>query len=181
MSKHLTEQIAYHIFASLGILSSNFVDKKSMRSILDKSFLLSEKISFEDEGKVIRNNVYGCQVTVSDNKELRMLVADCTQDKKYPEFALLVQLKDSPSFGVYSIVNNKVDSETLIAVSADHQNWMPCSVYLQATFLAGMEQTRDVGFGWAKASDYSDQYQQLLSFIKFHHSYYQEADEGQEE
>jgi hypothetical protein len=75
----------------------------------------------------------------------------------------------------------KVDPEVMIAVSTDKDNWMPCSIYLQATFLAGMEQIRDLGFGWTKAANYSEQHKQLLSFIKFHQNIYWEDDEGQEE
>lgn len=181
MNRNLTEQIAFHILANLGVLTSSFVDKDVTRSLIDSSLILPEKLKFEDEGKVIRKNIYGLQVSIADAKELRLLLADCTQDQNIPEFALLVQLKDAPAFGMYAVVTKEnIDSEVLIAVSTDKNNWMPCSMYLQATFLAGMEQIRDVGFGWTKATNYSEQYQQLLSFIKFHHSYYQEDDEGQE-
>jgi hypothetical protein len=182
MNRNLTEQIALHVLANLGVVSANFVNKEATQSIINKSYLLPEKISFEDNGQIVRKNIYGCQVSIADSKELRLLLADCTQDKEFPEFALLVQLKDAPAFGIYMIISNdQMDSEVLIAVSADKQNWMPCSVYLQATFLAGMEQLRDVGFGWTKATNYSEHHQQLLSFIKFHHNIYQEANEGQEE
>jgi len=182
MNRKLTEQIALHILANLGVVTANFVNKESTQSIINNSYLLPEKISFVGEDKELRKNIYGCQVSVADAKELRLLLADCTQEKEFPEFALLVQLKDSPAFGLYMIVSNdKIDSEVLFAVSTDKQSWMPCSIYLQATFLAGMEQLRDIGFGWTKATNYSEQYHRLLSFIKFHHSYYQEEDEGQEE
>ncbi len=77
-------------------------------------------------------------------------------------------------------VDEEIDSEALIAVSSDKKHWMPCSTYLQATFLAGMEQVRDSGFAWTKCSEYKEQYQQLLSFIKFHHNFYEVTDEGQE-
>lgn len=185
MNHKLTEQIAYHVLANLGVLPADFINAEATKSITDKSFILSEKISFQDEDRVIRNHIYGCQVSVADSKELRLLLADCTQEKNLPEFALLVQLKDAPAFGLYMIFTRasgeQIDPEVLIAVSTDKQNWMPCSTYLQATFLAGMEQMRDVGFGWTKATNYSEQYQQLLSFIKFHHSFYGEDNEGQEE
>jgi hypothetical protein len=182
MNQKLTEHIAYHILANLGVLPSSFVNKDTVTSIIDKQYLLSEKLSFEGN---LRKNVYGCQVTVSDNKELKLLLADCTQEKEYPEFCLLVQLKDAPAFGVYLIFTQlsekPIDPEVLIGVSSDGKHWMPCSTYLQATFLAGMEQIRDIGFGWTKAHNYDELYQQLLSFIKFHHNFYGEVDEGQEE
>jgi len=180
MNIKLTEQIVYHILANLGVLPSEFVNQEVTRSIIDKSFLLPENIVFEDDNE--RHPIYGCQVSVADSKELRLLLANCTQDKEFPEFALLVQLRDAPAFGMYMIYGRgKVDPEVLIAVTTDKENWMPCSTYLQATFLAGMEQMRDLGFGWTKATSYAEQYQQLLSFIKFHHGFYGEDNEGQEE
>lgn len=186
MNSKLTEQIAYHVLANLGIFPSDFVNKEMTRSIVDKQFTLSEKISLEIEGgEIIRHNIYGCQVAVADSKELKILVANCTEDKSLPEYCMLVQLKDAPAFAVYLIFtqlsNESLDSEALIAVSTDQKNWMPCSTYLQATFLAGMEQIRDLGFGWTKCNNYQDQYQQLLSFIKFHHNFFGDTDEGQED
>ena len=186
MNQKLTEQIAYHILANLGVLPADFVNKEVTKPIMDKQFLLNEKLAFEGEnGSTIRKNIYGCQVNVADNKELKMMLADCTQDKDYPEFCLLVQLKDAPAFGLYLIATQfaeeRVDPEVLIAVSTDNNYWMPCSTYLQATYLAGMEQVRDVGFGWVKVNNYEKLYQQLLSFVKFHHNLYGAADEGQEE
>jgi len=180
MNIKLTEQIVHHILSNLGVLPSEFVDVEATRSIVDKAFTLPEKIVFE--GQKEKRNIYGCQVSVADSKELRLLLADCTQDKEFPEFALLVQLKDSPAFGLYMIHGRgKVDPEVLIAVSTDKEAWMPCNTYLQATFLAGMEQIRDLGFGWTKTTNYAEQHLQLLSFIKFHHGYYGEDNEGQEE
>lgn len=183
MNRKLTEQIVYHIFAHLGVLPSVFVNRETTKSIIDKPFLLPEKISLEnDKGEVIRKNIYGCQARVADSKEFKMLLADCTEDEKFPEYCLLVQLKDAPAFGMYLIYteSEEVDPEELIAVSADKEHWMPCSIYLQSTFLAGMEQVRDTGFAWGKCTNYQEQYQQLLSFIKFHHGFYGVSDEGQE-
>lgn len=186
MNNKLTEQIAYHILSHLGVLPSTFVNRDATRSIIDKQYVLSEKISLEsDGGEVVRKNIYGCQARIADSKEFKMLLADCTEDKAFPEYCLLVQLKDAPAFGMYLLYagqsEEQVDPEPLIAVSPDKEHWMPCSTYLQATFLAGMEQVRDSGFAWSKCVDYQEQYKQLLSFIKFHHGYYGVPDEGQED
>lgn len=184
MNNKLTEQIVYHIFAHLGVLPSTFVNRETTKSIIDKHFILPEKVSLEKtNGEVLRKNVYGCQVRLSD-KEFKMLLADCTETEGWPEYCLLVQLKDAPAFGAYLIYtgsDDDVDPESLIAVSPDKEHWMPCSTYLQATFLAGMEQVRDSGFSWEPCKDYKAQYQQLLSFIKFHHGFYGVPDEGQED
>src|SRR5512135_3535645 len=170
MNYKLTEQIAYHILAHLGVLPANFVNRELTKSIIDKQFLLQEKITLEnDSGEILKKNVYGCQATIGDSKEFRMLLADCSESQEWPEYCLFAQLKDAPAFGVYLIYtggsHSDIDPEVLIAVNNDKQYWMPCSTYLQATFLAGMEQIRDSSFGWTKCKDYKEQYQQLLSFI----------------
>ena len=184
MNEKLTEQIAIHILSNFGVLPSEFVDLELTKSIIDKQYLLLEKLKFESEdGETIRKNVYGCQVSVGD-KEFKLLLADCTQEKNVPEYCLLIQLKDAPAFAVYLIFNQLVEdpplSEAMIAVNTDKKHWIPCTTYLQATFLAGMEQLRDVGFGWAKCSNYQELYAQLLTFIKFHDNYFEVTNEGQE-
>jgi hypothetical protein len=101
-----------------------------------------------------------------------------------PEYCLVIQLKDAPIFGIYLIFNQLVEdppeAEPMIAVNVDKQHWVPCTTYLEATFLAGMEQLRDLGFGWIQCKSYQDLYSQLLSFIKFHNNYFGATDEGQE-
>jgi hypothetical protein len=189
MNQKLTEEIAYHILSNVGILPSDFVNSDKSQSLKDKQFLLSEKITFETiEGETKNNSIYGCQISIVNNKDFKLLLADCQQEKNVPEYALLIQLKDSPAFAIYLIFNRLVpdppESEALIAVSTNNKFWMPCTTYLQGTFLAGMEQLRDVGAGWKKCTNYQEQYQQLLSFIKFHDTYFgneEEVDyEGQE-
>jgi hypothetical protein len=191
MNQKLTEEIVYHILANLGVLPAAFTSSEKMQSLVDKKFLLPEKIVLEMEGgEIVRKNIFGCQISVTDAKDLKILLGDCTLSPELPEYCLVVQLKDMPIFGAYLCFTKlydpeptaveEVDSEALIAVSVDKKNWMPCSGYLQATFLAGMEQTRDLGFGWSKCTKYQDQYQMLLSFIKFHRNFYGGNNEGQE-
>lgn len=185
MNQKLTEEIALHVLSNLGILPSDFVNQDQTKSVFSKQFVLPEKISFESEEKqVFHKNVYGCQVSVTGAKEFKLLLADCTQEKDVPEYCLVVQLKDAPMFGIYLIfnklVNDPPESEAMIAVNTDKKHWIPCTTYLQATFLAGMEQLRDIGFGWNKCVNYQELYTQLLSFIKFHDNYFGAIDEGQE-
>jgi hypothetical protein len=186
MNEKLTEHIAYHVLANLGVLPSTFTNIDETKRVNDKQFMLAEKISFEtEEGQLLHKNIFGCQVLVADKKEFKMLLADCTQEKDVPEFALIAQLKDAPAFCVYLVFNQLVEdppeAEAMIAVNPDKKHWIPCTTYLQATFLAGMEQLRDLAFGWSKCKDYKELHTQLLSFIKFHDNYFEvNTDEGQE-
>jgi hypothetical protein len=185
MNPKLTEEIAHHILANLGVLPSSFMDYNQSKSVMDKQFLLPEKLAFEtEEGQVLQRNLYGCQISVTDAKEFKLLLADCTQEKEAPEYALVVQLKDAPVFGVYlvSTRSTEIPSEPLIGVNADKKYWIPCTTYLEATFLAGMEQLKDLGFGWSKCKSYQDLHHSLLEFIKFHTRFYGTVtDEGQED
>jgi hypothetical protein len=66
----------------------------------------------------------------------------------------------------------------MIAVTMNGKEWMECGTFLQATFLAGMEQIREVGLAWNKCANYKEQFDMLLAFINFHHNTYGDRDEG---
>jgi hypothetical protein len=168
MNRALTEQIARHILINFGVLPSNFTHPKQIRSLASKEFLLEQKLLFKNEaGEMTKNSIYGCQVKI-DQKEFKILLGDCSQEKDVPEFCLVVQLTGSPAYGLYMICDPELDSESLIAVTINDKNWMPCDTFLQATFLAAMEQLKDIGLGWSKCTNYQKQYELLLSMIKFH-------------
>lgn len=178
MNAHLRKEIVKHVFANLGIISSDFVSRKLSKSLMDDEFLLRTTLIFEDEnGGAIRNKVWGCQIS-ADVQEIKILLGACSEYKDIAEFAVIVQLKNAPAYGVYLVCNDKVDSEALISCTINQKDWMECGTYLQATFLAGMEQIRDIGLSWNKCTDYESQYQLMLSFIKYHRSVYGDNNEG---
>lgn len=178
MNLNLREEIIKHIFANLGIIASDYVVLNKASSLMSKEFLLNQTLSFEDDdGATIRNKIWGCQISAS-NQEVKILLGDCSQYSDVPEFALIIQLKNAPAYGIYLVCADHVDSEGLIACTLNSKDWLECSVYLQATFLAGMEQTKEVGLSWRKCVDYDSQYKLLQSFIKFHSNIWDISDEG---
>lgn len=177
MNFNLMEEIIRHVFSNLGVVPSLGIDLNKSSSIRDKDFLLSEVLTFVDEkGAEIKNSVWGCHILAPQNsKGLTILLGDCTQYSDIPEFCLVVQLDGAPAYGLYLVYNDlKEDclSDPLIGVSVNNKDWMPCDTYLQATFLAGMEQIRDLSLGRGKPSDYKSQFDLLQSFIKFHNLFY---------
>lgn len=179
MNLNLRAEIVRHIFANFGVIHSFYVSDKT-QPLNSKKYLLSEKLSFEDEDNdVIQNKIWGCQLS-ADAQEIKILLADCTQEKDHPEYCLLVQLKNAPAYGIYLHLNESFGHQTgsacMIAYSLDSKAWMECSTFLQATFLGGMEQIRETGFAWNKIVNYQPQYQALINFIKYHSSIY-EAEE----
>jgi hypothetical protein len=184
MNYDLMTKIIQHVMANLVISKSDFVNIDKSKSLLSKDLLLKEKLNFEEDGIKSQNNIWGCQIS-AEQQEIKILVGDCTQDKNLPEYCLLVQLKDAPAYGLYLMFTETFDEsmnpEPMIAVSVNNKDWMECSTYLQATFLAGMEQIRDLGLAWSKCTNYNDTYALMLSFIKFHNQFYEAAYEGQED
>src|SRR5271157_4331000 len=114
INKELTEQIVKHIFANFGILPSSFVNHDLTKSLIDKEFLLNQTILFRnDDDKIVKNPIYGCQFSI-ENKEFKILVGDCSQDKQTPEFILLAHLTGNPVYSLYCVCDPSVDSEAMI-------------------------------------------------------------------
>lgn len=183
MNLLLRAEIIRHVLANFGVIPSDFVDLNKSNSLLNKEFLISEKLSFEDEdGLDIYNKIWGCQIS-ADIQEIKVLLGDCTQEKDYPEYAMIVQLKNAPAYGLYlSFKESYSDASSnycFMAYSLDSINWLECNTFLQATFLTGMEQLKEIGYSWNKITNYQSQYNSLLSFIKYH-SVYGDLNEGQE-
>ena len=90
MNLILTEHIIRHIFSNLLIISSNFVNVNSSKSLLSTEFLLNETLQFEVEDGIFNNKIWGCQL-LADNQDLKFLVGDCSVGNT-PEYCLMVQL-----------------------------------------------------------------------------------------
>lgn len=177
MNFSLMEEIVRHIFSNLAVVPNSAINENKSSSLRDNEFLLPEKLSFIDaDGKEIKNSVWGCHVmSIKSTEMITIILGDCTQYADIPEFCLFVQLTGTPAYGCYLVYNDlKQDclADPLIAVSANNKDWMVCDTYLQATFLAGMEQIRDLNFGRKKCSDYKSQYDMMVSFIKYYSVFY---------
>lgn len=175
MSKNLLQEIINHIFNGFSIL--NPLDNGKFKSLKSSEYLLSDKLSFEDEaGNLLKNNVWGVQFKL-ENNDFKILLGDCSVDKNVLEYALVVKLAENPAYGLYSAYSTTdkvIDSCPLIAVSVDNQNWMTCNTYFQATFLAGMETAKDLAYTATYCSNYQEHFNILTSFIKFHNQLFGE-------
>jgi hypothetical protein len=171
MNKILLKEIVAHIYANFALIPSDFVNLNQTASLMGPDYILQEKITFEEEKISYSGTLSGCQMSLSLN-ELKVLAADCTTDKEFPEYAMIVQPKDAPTYGLYLIQNDSSEPEyhqPMLAVSINQgKDWMQLNTGLQATFLAAMEQARDLHMIWKKIENYKPQYQALISFLKFH-------------
>ena len=175
MNIELLDKIVKNIFANLLVIPSNFVNPNG-KSLKSNDFLLKEKLSFETDNGTVFKNIWGCQISAGE-QELNILLGDCSQDEELLEYCLIVQLKDSPPYGAYLVYNelccSKRPGDALIACALNENDWLICNTYLQATFLAGMEQIKEIGLSWNKCTNYKRHIEMMKSFIKYHDSYYE--------
>jgi hypothetical protein len=176
MNNKLTIEIINHIFSGLGLSIDSNLDLNKFESIKNNKYLLPETVTFDVENKSVKNNVWGTQF-ILEGEFLKILAADCTTEEGVLGYAVLIHLQNNPSYGVYLDYSSQfeIDPQPLIAVTIDNKKWMPCNTYLQATFLAAMENVKQVGLKWEKCKDYNHQFTNLLTFIKYHNSYYEES------
>jgi hypothetical protein len=165
MNKQLTNAIAHHIFANLLVVPSDFINMDKSKSLLSKEYLLDKKLVFEEEGTKFKNNVWGCQIATTE-QGFKLILADCTGSDSKNEYCLIVSSDNFPTYGVYLASEDLEDNNSLISVSVDEgKNWMACKTYLQATFLAGMEQIKELPLNWNKCLDYDKEFKMVTSFL----------------
>lgn len=180
MNVELLTHIVKHVFSGFAVLPSEFINMDRSKSLMSPEYLLPEKLHFEvDEFHQEHGKVWGCQLTFM-KQDVKILLGDCTihgDGGPWDAFAMLVYIKDMPLYGLYY---DTYEDEPMLACTVDKKAWMECTTYLQATFLAGMEQLRDVGMAWSPCANYQEQFQQLSSFIKYHSATYEARDARQE-
>ena len=167
MNKDLLKEVIHHVMASFGVIQSSFIDPKKTGSLLDPAYILPEKIRFEVDENLFENNIWGCQISALQN-EVRVLLSKLGDENQY-DFVMAVQSKGAPTYGL--VLSYELEhglEHCMLAVSIDGKTWMDCSTFLQATFLAAMEQVKDLGSGWQACSDYEELHSSLISFIKFY-------------
>lgn len=174
MNQALLKEIVSHVFATFAVIPSDFVNQQSTQSLMSPEYLLDDQVSFIVDNTTVKNKVWGCQMDVTQH-QIKVLLADCDVAKDVPEFAMIVQPKDLPMYGLYLVCwedsdpgETIKDYEPMLATSLDQgKNWMPLNTSLQATFLAGMEQARELNMTWTKIQDHKPTYQAMLSFLRF--------------
>lgn len=157
----LTQEIVKHIFTKLGVGTDLH---KAYTSIIDSNFLLDRKLCLvNDEDEEINNSMWSCKLTVED-KDFRLFLADCStlNDKEY---ALIVSLQGSPEYGCYFSITDPESSSIECLLNGF---WTPATVYMQAAFLTGMEQIKDLSMPWQFNDKTDDLYEKLVDFIKHH-------------
>jgi hypothetical protein len=164
MDFKLLNNIVSHIFANFAIVESDFVNLQKTKSLASKDYLVDKRLSFssDDGSQLIENKVWGCQFSV-ETHELKVLLGDCSITKEDKEYCMIVKKKDCPVYGLYITS----DYNSILSISLNGVDWMECSTYLQATFLAGMEQVKEVCLNWNRITSFDEEYNMMVNFIKY--------------
>ncbi len=164
MPNNLTNEILLHVFSNLGVVVPTKVPLQS------STFLLPETISLDFDDGEKKLKLWGTEVDIN-SKKLKMLLTDLTDNKNEKEYALVVQLDDCPAYGCYlclesTVIDKNVPRHGLIFFSLQENTWVATNTYLQASFLAGMEQLKDVLSTWNKSSDNESMVNEMKALVE---------------
>ncbi len=150
----LTNAIVEHIFTNLG-----FMDKRP-HSLLAEPLKTDEYIAVQEEEQEVRYPVYACETHITQTKIVMAGVV--FDDNISPDMAVVVNIEDCPTYGCYLS-----QDEGLIAFTIKDNTWMDANTFLSATFLAGMENLRDVVHPYTQCKDTKAIHQALTTFLKY--------------
>jgi hypothetical protein len=179
MNSNLTTAILAHLFSGFGVL--DFGDHLSIRHL---DFRTKHMIEFyDDQDREEASLVYACQTTVNA-ATLKLLYVELVcnhSDYVDSDLILLSQLEGCPMYGCFLSCDDMREPTTGFIACKFKDNWMPCSVYLQATFLAGMEQLRDLTGKYEPCKDLGKLPEELKSFIQYRETFLEIEEAGHRE
>lgn len=161
MNQTLTKEIVHHVFSGFGTGNPN------ARSLQSPEFQLSKKLVFTTIDVGLReNDVWGCKFSYLSG-EVNVVLGDCSQigSVSPDEMCLIVGLKGSPFYALY--LDELDDGGFMIATSLDGKAWVECSLFLQGTFLAAMEQIKEMQGVPERLIDFEEMFNSMVSFIQF--------------
>lgn len=152
----LTHEIITHILYDFGIFSNAL-------SIKNEEFKTSSKIKFEDNGALTERYIYSIKSSI-ENRQLKVYFIDASS-KISEEYSMLIEIDNLPIYGLYFYEDDE-GVRSIISTSLDKKSWFNCSVFLQATFLAGMEQLKELKFPWEKNELSEQEKDMVFSFME---------------
>lgn len=174
MSNKLTLEIVQYILSNLGMINEYAVSK----SILEKDFLLPEKLVIIDEDKEYSNKVRGCSIIIDINNTLQVIASKGVYNSGITDYFIILQLNNDITYGLSLTLHESEESLFSICYYLDGI-WIDCDVTQQSKLLLSMETIKNLSFGWKKITDHKLQYKLLLSFAK--HISSGGEDEGQKD
>lgn len=161
MNTALTNAIIEHIYSNLGLL-----DERTS-SLTASKFATSHTIKLEEEGgEESENKVYACQSTYNNTKII--MGATSISDINGEEIIVVIKIEGCPTYACTLIQNGRGEIQSSdICFSLQKDQWISADTFIQASFLAGMEQFRDITASFIECENSKEIYQLIVSFIKY--------------
>ena len=154
MKKEIEQTIVKYLLQKLGITQKNNV------SLLSNMFLLKNNISTIEDYNCM---LYGVSTIVSNTKaNIFCFKPESNNDVDW--YLTLIKFEDLPTYALYS--DNDIESYN-IYVKTNTSGWMKTTTFLQATFLAGMEQINDANTYYNTANINDCDLSELTDLLKF--------------
>lgn len=137
---------------------------KNMLEVQKDLFKLKEKFTCTNlNSDKVEASVWAIEGQIGSEKFYSLL---CEIDKvrDFSEYILLSKLEDSPTYGSYLCIEDDEPTQSVLSYSPKESIWLPTNVYLQATYLAGMESLKDVLVEWHALEHPIDFLKELQSF-----------------
>lgn len=116
--------------------------------------------------------VFACHTKI-DTKKFSIINASfkspptsADQSEEFEDF-IVVKLEGQPAYGCALIGSDNFYWSGFIAVEIKPKVWIPANVFIQATFLAGLEQLKELAGQYEKIDDLTEMYALLEEFIAF--------------
>jgi hypothetical protein len=160
----LLNAIVTHIFHNL-----KFLDIESKQSICNNNFLSNQTINFEDEDLVAK--IYGVQSLIQSQKFKIAAANVYGSDSPDGLFAFAVQMQDCPTYGCsgfytdYKKPYDIIEESYLAYQIPNSDNWLMSTPFLQGTFLAGMEQLKEMNISFNKMDNNDELFDVLKKFV----------------
>jgi hypothetical protein len=137
---------------------SGFLFVEKSKSIVNQDFRSPSKLRVEIDGEIVSVPVFSCQILIPGSKEkMTVMVAKFGKG----EFCCVIHMDGTPWYGL-----GLDESLAYMSFSIDGKSWQNCSIYLQATFLAGMEQLKEIPHVFEPVEDDREQFAVLKSFLE---------------
>lgn len=156
----LTDHIVEHIFTNLGMINVK------QNSIFLPELIIEPKITFEENGKEQHHDVFVCEGAINQAKMI-IAAAKIENEDHTQELLAVISLENSPTYGCRLSLNEKSINDGVIVFQIKDKTWLEANIFIQASFLAGMEQLRDLSATFTICSQTESIYQHLLTLIKY--------------
>jgi hypothetical protein len=154
----LTDVIVEYIFTNLGMMDQR------KNSLISSKLLIDQKITFEDEQQY---DIYACETIISQAKIMMVGTFITNEEDNTKDMVAIIKIENCPTYGCYATLDKTIVNNGLIAFTLKENTWVKANVFMQATFLAGMEQLRDVANPFDVCQITKDIYQDLVSFLTY--------------